>query len=200
MKPRDLRENDMPSPEALWDKLSTIILRTDPADPFLSNLLRHGVPAWGTLKAMSTISEQDWSPGYMKNVQTGWFRQTRIEVEAKWWDWRAQPWTVGDWCKSHSLQNSYDQSKLNLQVKALRELGLEAINELGPTLVVRDTGLGVDVIVDGSKRACAAYNMGQFRPVLLLESPSARMFFPAEFVRAAAEHGNRASAKAEGSV
>ena len=178
-----------------WDILASVVLRIDP-DSFLTKLLHHGVPAWHLLMSMATLKLVTWTPEMMASVLTGWFQSTSMGPGG-WWALGAKPLTVADWCDRESLEDSADSNVADrdigigyLQDWAKDGAGQEGLDGLGPIFVVTDTQCGVSVLVDGSKRACAAYKLGFDRVVLHLQSHSARMLFPAEFATSVVTWGD----------
>lgn len=186
--PADYSEKDP------WDILGSVALRTDP-DSFLTKLLRHGVPAGNLLRSMATLDLVIWTPEQMAGVLTGWFQPTSLG-EGGWWDSGVRTWTVEGWCNQLIVrpEKYNDEAKRALSILDLRYwasngAGQEGLDSLGPSFVVTDTQCGVSILVDGSKRACAAYKLGLDRLVLHLQSHSARMLFPAEFISSVVSWG-----------
>lgn len=102
-----------------------------------------------------------WRDGFAK---TGWF------------DPKAAQLTVASWAELPKRPHAEEVEELQKQ---------GTLDSLGPIFNVHDSRLGWTVIVDGSKRACAAFLDHCELDAVILTSPYAALLYPAEFLHAA---------------
>jgi hypothetical protein len=163
----------------LWNRFSSIHHQVQ-VDSRVSKLLERGVTGINQLKKISTLSWKYHAPIEYGQFFLPWYGDTLVGSDVKlsgsWWS-GGSPLTVKEWntCDSAVEKNH------NETVRKLSGLSKAQLSELGESLVVFDSMLGVYVVVDGCKRACAAYRAGYEHLFMLLSSKWAHMLYPADF-------------------
>ncbi|MEE9584768.1 MAG: hypothetical protein V3W51_04725 [Candidatus Brocadiales bacterium] len=156
-----------------WDVLYRAVLETRIGGEMLRGLLEHGSLA--VLQGLATASFALYEPPEVRDLHLPWYKDTVLGKGA-WWNVDARPYTVKEWVDDTAKEHEHRK------LVAAMAHNQDFLRSAQPSLLLFDSDLGISIIADGCKRACARYIAKVASPFLVFTSPHARMFFPCDFI------------------
>jgi hypothetical protein len=141
----------------------------------VERLLAHGEVGMQQLRRAVSFRTLILQPEEYEKAYLPFYSETKYGPGA-WWSPEANPKTMTDWGREYFLGRGEHRDAIerlqNLPAGDLEALGPSVLAQSGETML----------IVDGCKRACAAYAWNVSRQFLIIEGDLVPLLFPSDFL------------------
>lgn len=141
----------------------------------VEQLLAHGEVGMQQLRRAVSLQIQILGTEEYKKAYLPFYSGTKYGPGI-WWSCEAKPKTMTDWMREY-LDGKGEHREA---VERLGKLPAVSFDALGPSVLAK-TGATM-LIVDGCKRACAAYTKMLCRQFLIIEGDLVPLLFPSDFL------------------
>lgn len=161
--------------KVLWERLGSLVLQST-IDSRCARLLYGGLLGLEALQSIAILEEVVLTPAELGPLFLPWYKAGPLS-DGAWWNKCDQVYTVSRWAEDFRNKIGVPHEH---RIEAYTKMpNLEAT---GPSLIAHDSSLGISLIVDGCRRACASYLAEKDRLALRLSSDYAHVLYPSDFL------------------